>query len=137
VLLVSVSCRVLALEPATVFLATALRASCGGGGVHGGVGAEARGPIVAGLAATERNTPCQNVFRDAGFTRARTPGDVGRGAGGGPPVGEGPCCPGAVLQDGQQESQWVLDDLQKLPTTDPDIYTVSVKGLRIKAAGIY
>ena len=67
VLLVAVSCRVLALEPAPVFAAEVLRASpClrGGGGVR------------ASLAVTERNGPCRTLFARLGFSREADVGDL-------------------------------------------------------------
>jgi hypothetical protein len=55
---VVVSCRVLALECAPVFVAEALRASAG-----------APGPLRAAVDVTERNAPCRSLFARLGFAR--------------------------------------------------------------------
>ena len=60
VVLVAVSCRVLALECAPVFAAEVLRRSpCLAG----------TAPVHASLAITERNAPCRTLFQRLGFTR--------------------------------------------------------------------
>lgn len=133
VLLLSISCRVLALEPATVFLSQVLRASSS---------VEA---TVAGMAFTERNAPCQNTFRDAGFTLCGRSGvDSGElslasaiapsskqqkpqhalFAAGANSV-ESVEAAAAVLQSGQ-EQQWVLDENSRLPQIDTNIYGVTI-----------
>jgi hypothetical protein len=109
VLQVSVSCRVLALEPSVVFLSTVLRESLhstvqssnrlccsdesggGDGGERGGSGGGRGGgmPVRAQLEITDRNMPCHNLFYDAGFRRERSEsggrsgGRIGGGSGDG------------------------------------------------------
>ncbi len=60
VLLVAVSCRVLALECAPVFAAEVLRRSACLAGAA---------PVRASLAVTERNAPCRSLFERLGFAR--------------------------------------------------------------------
>jgi len=62
VLLVAVSCRVLATEVAPVFAAECLRASPG-------LAARPGEDVRAGLAITERNAPCRSLWARLGFER--------------------------------------------------------------------
>jgi hypothetical protein len=67
VLLVAVSCRVLALECAPVFAAEVLRrSSCLAG----------RAAVRASLAVTERNGPCRTLFGRLGFVREADVGEL-------------------------------------------------------------
>lgn len=108
--MVSVSCRVLALEPAPVFLAEVLRRS------------GLAGPVDARLAITARNMPCRSLFGAAGFRQRPQQASERR-------VGtdkDGEEKEEKEDSGGGGEQWWVLDSLQSLPVPDPKIYTVVV-----------
>jgi HAD superfamily phosphatase (TIGR01681 family) len=101
VLLVAVSCRVLALECAPVFAAEVLRRSGCLAGPE---------PVRASLAITERNGPCRSLFSRLGFVRE---GETSAGA-------------GDAAAEGLQQQEWVLQGgTVALPETDASIYCVS------------
>lgn len=114
---VSISCRVLPLEPAPAFLSQVLRSSSP-------LGAPARACLIK----NSRNGPCHGIFSTCGF---RLCASAGSGGGGGSSathelshessealVASVPC---AREEMGEE---WVLDCLDHLPDVDAEIYQV-------------
>lgn len=129
VMLVSISCRILALRPAAVFVSEVLRVSKAidlnlRGTTTTAPAAVAVAPTLARahLTLTTRNGPCRSLFSDLGFIQVDTfctGNDVARG--------------GVVLEHGlsslsqaEEEGQnWELLDASRLPQTDPTVYCVT------------
>ena len=116
VVLVSISCRVLALGPATVFVSEVLRRSNVMELSLPGTTSAAVPPAVlarAHLALTARNGPCRSLFRDLGFSQVASPSasdNVARAES------------ESVDMDGQD---WELHHATRLPTTDQEVYNIS------------
>jgi predicted enzyme involved in methoxymalonyl-ACP biosynthesis len=116
VALVSISCRVLALGPATVFVSEVLRRSEAVDLSLPGTASTAAAPTVlarAHLALTARNGPCRSLFRDLGFNQvASTSAD-------GNVVRTDSDSVAVVGQD------WELHHAARLPRTDQEVYCVT------------
>ena len=117
--LVAVSCGVLALGPAVVFVREVL------GRVRG---EQFRGEptvVVAGIAQTDRNGPCQELYARMGFQRSE--GARGGGeeeGGGGKSKSKGTETHDPPRENVKTVESWVLNAADALPAVNKEVYTV-------------
>jgi predicted enzyme involved in methoxymalonyl-ACP biosynthesis len=114
VVLVSISCRVLALGPATVFVSEVLRRSKVVGLSLPSTASTAAAALQtvlaqAHVALTARNGPCRCLFKDLGFIQVSS-GSVARAKN------------DSVAVEGQD---WELRDAARLPMTDQEVYCIT------------
>ena len=116
--LVSISCRVLALGVAAVFVSEVLRVSKaidldGCQSPYAGTATSVPHALArAHLALTARNTPCHSLFSDLGFIQVASTSSLGIVRSG-----------SGRMDDGS--TQWELLDAASLPPTDHEIYSVA------------
>eukprot|EP01043_Picozoa_sp_COSAG02_P061853 COSAG02_NODE_8396_length_2586_cov_2.239646_2_plen_140_part_00 len=111
--LVSISCRVLALGPATVFVSEVLRRSKAVDLNLPATASTVALPTVlaqAHVALTARNGPCRSLFSDLGFIQVSS-ASVARSKN-----------DSAVAVEGQD---WELHDVARLPVTDQEVYRIT------------